>query len=136
MSAATDVVGQMLDHAANHRWGRLPEVLTSDFVIVEPGSLPYGGEHHGVDGYVALMQRIGELFALEFELDGLDALDASTVLLRMRVTFTAHATQRARRLPVVELLTLRDARVARSEVFVFDTAALLALLASTRRSSR
>ena len=126
--SATSVVERMLDHAANARWERLPEVLTEDFVIVEPASLPYGGEHHGVGGYVALLQRIGGLFALEFEPEALHALDDSTVLLRMHVTFTGRVTQRARRLPVLELLKTRGARVARSEVFVFDTAALLGLL--------
>ena len=123
----------MLDHGANARWTHLPEVLADEFVIVEPASLPYGGEHHGVDGYVALMQRINELFALEFEFEGLHALDASTVLLQMHVTFTGRATQRARRLPVLELLTTRGGRVARSRVFVFDTAALLALLPGARK---
>jgi hypothetical protein len=97
-------------------------------VIVEPASLPYGGEHHGIDGYVALMQSINDLFALEFEPEALDALDASTVLLRMHVTFTGRVTRRTRRLPVLELLRTRGARVARSEVFLFDTAALLGLL--------
>jgi uncharacterized protein len=124
----TGVVEQMLDHAANARWARLRDVLTDDFVISEPGSLPYGGEHHGVDGYVALMQRINELFALQFELEGLHALDGSTVLLGMHVTFTGRATDRASRPPVLELCTTRSDRVARSEVFVFDTAAVLALL--------
>jgi hypothetical protein len=102
--------------------------LTDDFVIVEPPSLPYGGEHHGVDGYVALLQRIAELFALRFELHDLHALDASTVLLHMHVTFTGRATNRARRLPVLELLNTRAGRVARSEVFLADTATLLTLL--------
>jgi hypothetical protein len=32
--------------------------------IVEPDSLPYGGTHRGATVYVALMQRIGELFEL------------------------------------------------------------------------
>jgi ketosteroid isomerase-like protein len=127
-ASATGVVEEMLDHAANARWDRLAEVLTDDFVIVEPASLPYGGEHHGADGYVALMQHINGLFELEFEPEGIHALDASTVLLRMHVTFTGRATGHARRLPVVELLRTRDGRVARSEVFLFDTAALLSLL--------
>ena len=129
-ASATCVVEQMLVHAANARWERLPEVLTDDFVIVEPASLPYGGEHHGIDGYVALMRRIDALFALQFEPQALHALDASTVLLRMQVTFTARATDRERRLSVLEFLSIRGGRVARSEGFIFDTAALLALLSS------
>jgi hypothetical protein len=97
-------------------------------VISEPPSLPYGGDHRGVGGYVALMQRIGSLFDLQFEPERVQALDARTVLLHMHVTFTSRSTRNTRRLPVLELLTTRGDRVARSEVFIFDTAALLALL--------
>jgi ketosteroid isomerase-like protein len=119
----------MLDHAANGRWRVLHDVLSPRFEIVEPESLPYGGVHRGVAGYVALMQRIGELFELEFEVESLDAVDDSTVVLRMHVTFGARATGRRARLPVVELLRVVDGRVAHSRVFIFDTAALLATLA-------
>lgn len=122
------VVEELLDHASNRRWEALPDLLDEQFVIVEPDSLPYGGTHHGVDGYVSLMQRIGELFELEFEPQGLHDLDDSTVLLRMHVTFTGRETGRTVRLPVLEVLTVRDARVSHSQVFIGDTAALLATL--------
>jgi len=58
------------------------------------------------------------------------ALDDATILLRMRVTFTARATGRSTHLPVLELLTVKDGRVTRSHVFVSDTAALLGTLKS------
>jgi ketosteroid isomerase-like protein len=131
IAASTSPVGmveRMLDHAAHQRWDELPAVLTDDFEIVEPPSLPYGGSHHGVDGYVVLLRRIGELFELGFEPDGVRAVDDRTVLLRMDVTFRARGTGRAVRMPVVEVLTVRAGRVARSEVFLHDTAALLATL--------
>ena len=67
----TGLVEQMLDHAAHGRWDALEDVLDVQFTIVEPGSLPYGGSHYGLAGYVALMQRIGELFELGFEPEGL-----------------------------------------------------------------
>jgi len=126
----TGVVEQMFDHAANGRWDALRDVLDPSFEIIEADSLPYGGTHHGVEGYVALMQRIGELFDLEFAPDGVHALDDATILLRMRVTFTARATGRSTHLPVLELLTVKDGRVTRSHVFVSDTAALLGTLKS------
>ena len=63
----TGVVKQMLDHSAHGRWHALENVLADDFTIVEPASLPYGGTHEGIAGYVALMQQIGEIFELEFE---------------------------------------------------------------------
>lgn len=126
--SVTGVVERMLDHAARGRWGALPEVLGEDFEIIEPDSLPYGGTHYGVDGYIALMQEIGSLFELAFEPQGVHALDARTAVLRMNVTFTARSTRRSVALRVVELLDVQDGRVRRSEVFLADTAALLATL--------
>jgi ketosteroid isomerase-like protein len=126
--ASTGVVEQMLGHAAHGRWEALSDVLAEEFEIVEPDSLPYGGTHRGVDGYVALMQQIGGLFQLAFEPQGLYALDATTVLLRMQVTFTARSTGRSVKLRVVELLQVAGGRVRRSEVFLADTAALLETL--------
>src|SRR3954447_17270188 len=118
MSAqSTAVVEQLLDRVGRQRWDELPPLLTDDYEIVEPDSLPYGGTHRGVAGYVALMRRIGSLFALQFEIAGIDAAGRDKAVLRMVVTFTAHATGRSVAMPVVEVLTLRAGRVARSEVF-------------------
>lgn len=127
-STATGVVEQMLDHVAHARWDQLPNLFCEDFVIIEPASLPYGGAHYGAAGYVALMQRIGGLFELGFALEGVHAVGEATVLLHMIVSFTARASGRGVRLPVLELITLRDRRIARIEVFLGDTAALLQTL--------
>ena len=126
--AITGVVEQMLGHAAAGHWEALADVLDEHFTILEPASLPYGGAHHGVDGYVALMKQILATFELEFEPHGLYALDEHKVLLHMDVTFTARGTGTRVRLPAVELLEVTNARVRRSEVFISDTAALLATL--------
>ena len=128
IATVTGVVEQMLDHAAAGRWDALSDVLDEQFTIVEPASLPYGGAHHGIDGYVALMKQIASTFQLEFEPHGLYALDERKVLLHMDVTFAARTTGKRVRLPVVELLEVARSRVRRSEVFLSDTAALLATL--------
>src|SRR4051812_9078695 len=104
---AVTLVEQLLERVGAQRWDEIPPLLTPDYEIVEPDSLPYGGTHHSAAGYIALMQRIGELFALRFELDGLTPIGDDTVLLRMLVTFTAHTTGRTAALPVLELLTVR-----------------------------
>jgi hypothetical protein len=124
----TRVVEQMLDHAANSRWHALCDVLDPDFEIIEPDSLPYGGKHHGVDAYISLLKQIDGLFDFQLTPDSLHALDDQTVLLRMHATFTARATGRSIHLPVVELLTVHDARISRSQVIIGDTAALLRTL--------
>ncbi len=96
--------------------------------IIEPDSLPYGGTHHGVDRYIALRQEIGSVFKLTFEPQGVHALDDRTAVLRMKVTFTTRSTALSVTLRVVELLDVQGGRVRRSEVFLADTAALLATL--------
>jgi ketosteroid isomerase-like protein len=123
------LVRRLLERVGEQRWEDIPPLLSDDYEIVEPDSLPYGGTHRGAAGYVALIQRIGRLFELQFDLDRLESVGDDTVLLRMVVTFTAHATGRSTSLPVVELLTVRSGRIARSEIFLQDTAALLATLA-------
>lgn len=125
---AVSVVEEFLDHATHARWGDLHPLLAEDFVIIEPQSLPYGGHHHGVDGYVALMDKIGALFELTFDPEGFHTLGGDLVVLRMNVTFTVRSSGRSLRLPVVEFLTVHMGRIVRSEVFLFDTAALLAIL--------
>jgi hypothetical protein len=65
---------------------------------------------------------------MRFDIDRIDAVGEDAAVLRMDVTFTARATRRAVALPVLEFLTLRAGRIARSEVFLQDTAAVLATL--------
>jgi ketosteroid isomerase-like protein len=127
----TGVVEQMLDHPRDRPLGsaraRARRALRDRRARF---SSRYGGSHHGVGGYVALMQRIGELFELAFELQGVYALDVASVVLRMLVTFTARGTGRSIQLRVIEVLEVANGRVCRSEVFLADTAALLETLAA------
>ena len=125
----TGVAERMLDHAANGRWRALEDVLDDQFETVEPDSLPYGVTHHGINGYRALREQIATLFELAFEPPGVCALDETTVVVRMNVMFNARSTGRSVKLRVVEVLRVVRGRVRRSEVFLADTAALLATLA-------
>jgi hypothetical protein len=77
------------------------------------------------------MKTIGRLFDMDFRLGSIRALDAGRVLLEMDVTFAARQTGRAVTLSVIERLWIRGGRVARSEVFLSDSAALLATLEPT-----
>lgn len=129
------VAERMLDHAANGPWQALEDVLDDQFEIVEPDSLPYGGTHHGLNGYRALMEQIATLFELAFEPPRVHALDETTVVVRMNVTFNARSTGRSVKLRVVEVLKVVRGRVPRSEVFLADTVALLATLADDPAAS-
>jgi ketosteroid isomerase-like protein len=110
--------------------GAVRELLTDDYVLVEPASLPWGGDHVGPDGYLAAMRAITDRFTLAFNVKRLVRLpDGDQVVLLVEVTFTrrAHPVHSVV-LPITEWFTIRDGRIARSEVHLSDTALLLTLL--------
>lgn len=81
------------------------------------------------------MEQITTRFELAFEPPGLYALDETTVVVRMNVTFIARSTGRSLKLRVVEVLEVVRGHVRRSEVFLADTATLLATLADHQAAS-
>jgi ketosteroid isomerase-like protein len=107
-------------------------LLTDDYVLLEPPSLPWGGEHRGPDGYLAAIGQITDRFTLDFAVRTLAALpDDGLVVLCSDVTFTRRDDpQRAATVPTSEWFTVRAGRIARSEVHLSDTAALLELVES------
>jgi len=98
-----------------------------DVRIVQPASLPHGGEHAGRDGIVAM----GQTFAQHWDRTiGPPLLLAcgGTVVQVTAQTWVAKATGRSAVVDVVELITVEGGLVRRIEVFPRDTHLLLATL--------
>lgn len=122
------LVERFLALALDQRFDPLGEILHDQFELVEPASLPYGGVYRGAGGYETFVRALTGVFELtafdvQFAIAGKDR-----VALRSDVGFRARTTGREARVPVVELLSVRDGKLARSEVFLQDTALLLQLL--------
>jgi ketosteroid isomerase-like protein len=109
--------------------GDMDEVLAlldEDIVVHEAASLPYGGDHHGHDGFLTLAETFNGVWEMTSPLD-LTFLDAgdTTVVVLVRYDVVARATGRPLTLDHVEIYTVRDGRIADLEVYYRDTAAML-----------
>jgi ketosteroid isomerase-like protein len=128
---AKDVVGlveQLLERVGQQRWAALPPLLSADYENWNPTACPTAARTAAPTATSPSCNGSASCSTCGSTSKRLDAVDDETIVLRMDVTFTARATRRSISLPVVELLTVRAGRVARSEVYVKDTAALLATL--------
>jgi uncharacterized protein len=98
-----------------------------DVEIREAPSLPWGGVHRGREGFAALQATMAQWW--ETGTPALQVSDAGdVVLLRERMTITGRATGRSMELEVVDVITVRDGRIAEIDVFYKDVHAVLAVL--------
>jgi uncharacterized protein len=137
-AAADAEVVRRLFAAVEERDGEgVLEAYATDVVICEAPSLPYGGVYHGHDGalrhalaYTATwdhLQSAGDR-KLQPEIRGCD--DRVVVTWRQKAT---GSDGRHLDVPVVDLIGLRDGKVASLEMFQQDTAAVLGFLAHYER---
>lgn len=111
--------------------GGVRALLQPDLRIVQPASLPHGGEHHGPDG----MDAMGATFARYWErtIGEADVRACGDTAMQLTTqTWTAKATGRAATVDVVEQFRVAGERIAEIRVFPQDTHALLATLPGAR----
>jgi uncharacterized protein len=101
--------------------------LHPEFVLNEPASLPYGGDHVGRDGFVELARQVFARYRTELLSSSVHDAGEFGVA-RMRFRFTSQRTGASIELPLVELYWFTDGLLGRGEVFYQDTHAVLALL--------
>lgn len=119
---------QMMAATGANDWAAVESLLCDDFVIVEPPGLPYGGAHHGAAGFRHMVEVFQEAWDdLHIEVVLLAGV-GDVVILKVRLKAVAAATGRRVDASVAEFFTIRDGRIAASEVFYADLAAVLAAL--------
>jgi len=106
----------------------LSELLAVDVVVYEAPSLPYAGEHRGVDGFVGLVDAMARTWEFPpgvktFEF--LDAGDGQVVVLTLGRA-VARATGREVEWRLSEHFRVRDGRITEIRPFYWDTAAVVA----------
>jgi ketosteroid isomerase-like protein len=123
--AATWSPEAMSDPATAQRW---EELFDSEVVLVEPDSLPHGGRHQGLDAFRSVQEAMRSLWDQRIEATDYWLCGDDRVCLRIVIRWTARSTGRSVVLPMIDLILIRDGRIAEVEAFVQDTAALLATL--------
>ncbi len=110
-------------------WDQASSSLDRDVVFHEAPSLPFGGDHHGVEGYKALAERFSELAEFEFspEMNLMTTTDG-VVIVRGEFSVTGRATGRTASTPFAEFYKLSGDRIVDVEVFYWDEAAVISAL--------
>ena len=103
------------------------QLVDPDLVVHEPQELPYGGEYHGFAGFLDLLARLTAVveIAPASPLEFSDAGDR--VVVQMVGRFTSPVSGRSVDTGVVELLSVRDGRIAELDVFYKDPGAVASL---------
>lgn len=102
------------------------EAYAPDFEVVEPPSLPQGGVHKGRDAWLDMHGIMRSLWLQKAEVEHIwDIPEHDVIVLYTSMEWTAKETGRTARWPTVQVLTFRDGRVAKVEVFHQDTKVVL-----------
>ena len=100
---------------------RMREVYDPRVEVHEPPSLPYGGVHRGVDNWLRV--RTTMMATWEQKLDVLNIYedtDNNVIVLNYLMDWTCRSTGRNFRMPAIEVLTFRDAKIAKVEFYPQD----------------
>ncbi|MEV3984385.1 nuclear transport factor 2 family protein [Nonomuraea sp. NPDC049758] len=106
-------------------FGELAECLDPEVVMYQADSLPYGGTWRGPSGIEQFMAAMSEAWqSLEF-LEQKYVVDGGSVVVWNRGILRARATGRALETSVMQLMTIRNDRIAEIHPFYLDTSAVL-----------
>ena len=127
MSAA--IVGRFFEAVLSGDVATLKELVSPECVVHEPADLPYGGDHVGVDGLLAMFGAINR--DLEFSMAGEPLLleaGEGRVVVRIPGRFVSRASGRTAEFPIAEIYTLVEGQIVDVDVFYKEPAAIRSLL--------
>ena len=120
--ASRELVQTMYDAAIHGETERFLACLADDLVVIEPSFLPYGGVHHGIDGFLALFAEVGEYLDLgALQLSGLVA-DGEEVVAFLRVRSVKDRSE----VQIAERSIVRDGKIVEMKVMFHELGGLLA----------
>lgn len=93
-----------------------------------PASLPFGGDHRGIDSYLQALAALNRYYTLDVTDSSVLATDSERVMLLLDIVYTAPTTGRSARQQCIEVLTFRGEKVSDVAVYYRDSAELLNLL--------
>lgn len=117
------------DLTSDRSRGAMLDAFTDDFEILEPAALPHGGLWKGKDEWIRMQGIMREHWQQKVVIDKMwDLPDDDLIILYTSMEWTANATGKEIAFPCVELLSFRDARICKVEIFIYDTQAVMATL--------
>jgi ketosteroid isomerase-like protein len=101
-------------------------LIHPDLVFSEAPSLPFGGDHLGPEGLLALLTGVAKHYRVRLG-EPVVAAAGDRVLVRVSGTIASRGTGRSMPLDALDLYEVRDSRIARIDVYYKDAAAVTAL---------
>lgn len=127
MADNKQLVDDFLDASRRGDTQRMAALLHSDFCVYEADSLPYAGEHRGLEGFLALVKRVFTSFR-DTRVDIRQMLaEGDTVVVLATLSGRSKHNGEAFQVPVNEVWEFAEGRILRITPYYFDTARLVAL---------
>ena len=112
----------------------MTQTLHENCVMLQPDALPYAGTWIGHDGYHRWLDAFSQAWKTLRVTDAhVHLADAHTVFSRSTVVATARATAADITYPLLQMILIRDERIARIEPFYWDTHAVRDILTTGDR---
>lgn len=130
MATSLEVVEEFYRLLANSRMNDALELLDDEFVLVQAASLRYGGEYKGKEG---IRDFFSKFFAAwkSFRSENVTYFaDQDKVVATSTAIATTHQNV-VIEMPMVQVYTIRNGKMLRTEPFYFDTAMLNQLVSTT-----
>lgn len=119
-------VQTMAANGIKGNWEIVRPFVADDIVVRVPESLPWGGEHHGWDGYQNTLLTMGRSFtSLEIGPITFDPAE-DKVIITTSIKGQVAATGKQVAMPLLEIWQVRDGQVCDIRAFFFDTHAIAA----------
>jgi len=119
---AAEVLGTIYQRLGEQDWEGVMALMTDDFKIVEPDSLPYGGVWEGKDAlqrlYPAVVSHFDEFSPVIKEVIG--GIEWAAVIVDL--SLISKKTGRQFSQTVTEVGRIRDGKLAELKIHYFDTA--------------
>ncbi len=95
---------------------KMCSLLHPDCVFHESGELPYRGDHHGPEGFRALLGQMLGTYNMSFT--GAEVLDTGDrVVAKIIATFVSKKSGASVEMPVVEIYSFADNRIIEADVY-------------------
>jgi len=119
-------VEEVLDAFGNGDLAAAATWLHPDIVVHEASSLPYGGTHHGMEGFLGMLTTLAESYTVVVHDHQLCNFQ-DAVILHQDMTFTSKSTGRSVSLPGIEIWRFTEDRISDIDAYYQDTAALVGI---------
>ncbi|MGS0686853.1 nuclear transport factor 2 family protein [Nakamurella sp. GG22] len=133
MTNTQDVVAEFYAAVSSGDAAAIERLLSPEIVVHEPGSLPYGGEWRGLDGFQSRMTAVAEYWQTEIVSPPEVLFTGNLAAALMDVRFTSADGQILVQQPVIEMVWVADGRIIQIIPLYYDTAVLTGGAASSGR---